>query len=321
MLPVVEPSNVLLCGIRRGFRQIARDRTWGATLLLLTALMLLMQLLVVFLLGIEGMNRTLTSRAALTIEVLPSAQQQDIQELNAALRGEAYVSDVAFATREQALEREKKRDPELVQFLEEFKIDNPFPDTFSITLTSLDYYTAFQAFVEQDRWKSVVNPSFLSSATDQERQMQTLLQVTGTVRMLVSVFVVIAFIVLCFVVLEWVTRSLARRARELLLEKMLGAPPLGILLPLVTEMASLLLLSLFLGTAIIALLVVMLPTLLPALALEDVFVELQGQVVLLLKTVVPWILPIEFLMMPVLALGGALLGERASFGRGRFLSL
>lgn len=302
-------------GLRRGVQQITRERGWAATLLLLAGIMTLTQLFLVFLLGVNGTGRLLTARAGIQLEVLPTARESDIQELYADLRAQPMVRDVAFVTGQEAYERQKARDPDLIAFLEEYKLDNPFPDTFSVTLRSLDDYEEFAALVQNDSWRSVVNPSFLSSATSSEREVRSLLQVTEGLRTLSVVLIVVSVIVLFFVVFEWVSRNAARREQELLLEHLLGAPALAVLLPFASEMAILLIAGTLIGTAVVAAFLTLLPVFMPAFALEAPFRMLQAELLPLLLAVFPLLLLAEIVAMPLLALAGTALGVRRRMPR------
>ncbi len=315
MRQATDTQNAVRRGIRRGCRQIVRDRGWGTTLLLLTMLLLLMQIFSVLLLGLEGGNRLLTGRAALHLEIRPDASESDMQELYAALRQQPSVRSVTFVTRAEALRREQLRDPELIAFLEEYDLDNPFPDTLSVLLVSLDAYDDFHSFIRQDRWQDVINPAYLSSVTGQERSVRTLLQVTGAVRMLVTLFIGAGFVLLCFVIIEWVMRSMTRRRREIELEHALGAPPLSIIIPPVTEMSALLLLSGVLSMLITGALLASVPLLVPAMASEEPFTAFTAEAVPLLWQVLPLLFAAELLLLPLLAFAGTVLGVRATFGR------
>lgn len=302
-------------GIRRGCRQIIRDRGWATTLVLLTTLLLLMQIFIVLLLGLEGGNRLLTGRATLQLEIHPGAAQQNVQELYATLKQQSFVRGVEYITREKALENETQRDPALAAFLQEYDLDNPFPDTLSVLLISLESYDAFNTFIRQERWQNVTETTELSSVTGQERTIRTLLQVAGAVRTLVILFIGTGFLLLCFVIFEWVMRSMARRRREIELEQTLGAPPLSILIPLVTEMSAFLLLSAILSMLLTGILLTGVPMLLPAVVLEETFTAFLTEVRPLFLHMLPLLFLVELILLPLLAFGGTALGARATFGR------
>jgi cell division protein FtsX len=298
-------------GLRRSIRQLSRDSSWGTTLLLLTALMVLVQLFLMFLLGVHGVGRMLTERAGIQLEVQETASEQDIQELYAALRANAAVQSVAYVPKDQAYARQRARDPELINFLEQYKLDNPFPDTFSVTLKSLDSYDIFLREVQQARWSSVVSSTFLSSVTSREQEIRTLLQVTNGLRTLSIFFAVIAFVLLFCVIVEWVSQAAVNRGHELLLEHMLGAPPLAVLLPFAAQVTFLLIGGAIIGTVVVFALFSALPLLMPALALELPFQQLLTEMRPLIASVFPLIILIEIIAMPLLALVGTVLGVRA----------
>ena len=293
-------------GLFRGILLLRREKTWGSTLTLLT--LVLMQMLVVFSLGVQGVNQLLSSQTSVRLEAIAGARAADVQDFFAAVYANKDVSNVQFITKEQAYNEERKRDPDLVAFLDQYKLDNPFPDTFVVTLASLDLYDDFRQFVEQDRWKAIINPSFLSSVTGQEQEVRTLISVTQAIRSVSFVFIGVALAILLFVVLELVGRTVRAHNRELFLETMLGAPSLSILLPFIGEMTILLLSATVLATAIVIGALFLLPLLMPALAAEAPFHIFAGVMQSMLLTMFPWIVLGELLLMPVIAYIGAFLG-------------
>ncbi len=299
-------------GIRRGFKRglllLQRERTWGTTLTLLSVVLVLVQLLMVMLLSVYGVNRLLSSQAALRLEAIASAPDQDIQTFFASVHANPDVESVSFVTKEQAYDEQRRRDPELAAFLDQYDLENPFPDTFVVTLKSLDAYDSFRQFIEQDQWQSVINPSFLSNVNTQERQIRDLLSITDAIRSVTYVFLFVAFAVLLFVVLELVTRTVRLHHDELFLENTLGASPVGVLLPFIAEMTILLLAATVIATAIVGALIALLPLLMPALSVETPFRAFSGEMRPMLLTVFPWIFILELCLMPAIAYVGTFLG-------------
>ncbi len=295
-------------GLRRGLLLLRRERNWGTTLALLSAVLILMQLFMVMLLGVHGVNRLLSSQAGLRLEVLPTATDLQIQNFFAAVHAHPEVENVSFVTSEQAYNDQRKQDPELVTFLDQYKLENPFPDTFVVTLKSLDYYNSFRQFVEQGQWKSVINPTFLSTATAQERQVRELLSVTAAIRSVTFVFIFIAFAVLLFVVLELVSRTVRAHGDELFLENTLGASPMSVLLPFIAEITILLLAATLIATGIVAAIVSILPFIMPSLAMQTPFRTFSAEMQPLMLFTFPWIVILELCLMPAVAYVGTFLG-------------
>lgn len=276
--------------------------------MLLTSVLLLVQLLVVFLFGIQGVDALLSTQAGVRLETLPAASDQNIQAFIGALRQSAIVSNVDYVTKEQAYQNQKTSNPDLVAFLDQYKLENPFPDTLVVTLKSLGDYGQLQQFAQQDQWRNVVNPSSLSAVTTQEQQIRELLQVTQAMRTVSIIFVAVAFAVLLFVVLELISRSVRAHSSELFLETMLGASTLAVLLPFMAEMTVLLLMGLVIATLLLVAFLLGLPFFIPVLADQLPFQTFSAAMRPLLLWNMPWILLVEVCLLPVVAYIGAFLG-------------
>ncbi len=290
---------------------IRRDRTSGFTLAMLVCLMLLAQMLFTFLVGVRAVGHLLTDRSALQLEVLSTAREQDIQELYAALRIHPSVREVTFLSKEQVYERQKALHPEDVAFLEQYDFDNPFPDVFSVTLTSLESYNALAADLQTSRWKQVVDPSFLTAGADHEQEIRTLLQVTDGLTTLSIVFMVVMFLLLCAAVFEWVSRAAARRGHEPRLAHLLGASSFNVLLPFALEMTVLLLAAAVIAALLMGAILFLLPVFMPAFALEAPFRALQTEAVPLLYTALPIFLLVQIVVIPALSFAGTIVGVRS----------
>lgn len=289
-----------------------RDRGWGTTLAFLTCLMLLTQLLFLFLLSVRAVSHVLADSAAIQLEVLPAASEADIQQLNAALHAHPAVRSVEFLSKQEVYERQKALHPDDIAFLEEYDFKNPFPDIFSVTLISLDAYEQFALDIRSDRWKAVIDPSFLAAASDHEEEVRTLLQVTDGVHTLSILLMIVALLVLGCAVFEWVSRAADRREGELLLRHLMGGTPVQVLLPFTAEMTVLLVVAALAATLIVIGFVALVPLMLPALALESAFQTLQSALMPLLRVALPVFLLVEIICMPLLAYAGTAVTARKS---------
>lgn len=282
--------------LRRGLLAAWRGGRRSGTFLLLTGVLTLLQVLMVCVVGAQAVRGMLLSRSALYLEVLPDATDQDIQELYAAMRALPAVDDVEFVPSEKAYEIERQRTPDLVTFLEQYGVENPFPDSFSVTLDSLSDYDSFAAFVGDPQWSAVVDPSFLSSVTDQEETVRQLAGAASAVRALLAVLTAVGCVVLFFLLAEIVARKARRHEGELLLESLLGGRPSDALVPVVTELSVLALAGLLIGTAVAFLLLYVVSLAVPVLSglgnLADLLAAVSaslliaGPVILLTEAVV-----------------------------------
>ncbi|MEK7590894.1 MAG: permease-like cell division protein FtsX [Patescibacteria group bacterium] len=304
-------------GLRRGILNIVRDRGLGASLAAFVAAAALIQFLFLLFIGAESLERMLRAQTDLRLEILSGATNQEIQQFYGGIRELPYVDEAQYVTREQAYELERRRDPELVAFLEEYNLENPFPDTIAVTLRSLDDYDAFAAFIRQEQWKSVVDPTFLSQVTDQEQQVYEMLRFTEAGRSLVLFFLLLVAGVAFFLLIELVRRRALERREEILIERLVGASPLSSILPFAVEASALMSAALLLSVLLIVFLLLSLPALVPAFSVGGPFAALKNAVFSSLRVSGPVITLLEFLVIPVIGFTGAWIGlshERTTYG-------
>ncbi len=312
-------SAVLLLkrGVRRGLITLVREREYATTLGVLAGVAFLAQILVVSGAGVHGVSRLLESQLDLRLQIAENAADQKVQEMLVALRDAPMVKEVSYVTREQAYEREKARNPELTTFLEEFDIHNPFPDTIAVSLNSLSDFPAFETFVRQSAWETVVDPSFLTQTTGQEREVRQMLRLADAGQALAGAFLALITAVLLFVLIELVRRRAMMRREEILVERLFGAQEASVLVPFATEAAVLLFVALAVSAVLLGLLLLLLPIAVPALAPGGTLEPVRAETFALLGETMPGVLLLEFVLVPLLAFGGAFLALRPQMKSGR----
>jgi cell division transport system permease protein len=276
----------------------------------LTGILLLAQLFIVMTIGARGVESLIRSRMDIQLEIADNATDARIQALFAELQSLPQIEDVEYITREKAYELERARDPELIDALERFNLRNPFPETFRITLRSLNDYGTFSTFVNNARWNDVVNADFLSQATDQEQRIQELLRLTQAGRFLVLSFLGLTGIVLLLILMELVRRRSLMRSEEILIERLFGASDLSVLLPFATESAVLLLGALVFSACLIVAFLILVPFFSSAFHSDGILGSLSATIGPLLFTFLPVALLLQLICAPLLALLGAWLGMR-----------
>lgn len=170
---------------------------------------LLLHFLLASFLGAFALQRDLRAEASAHLQVLSQATDEDIQTFYAALRTHPAVAQAEFVSREEVFERERESNPDLIAFLEQYDLENPFPDSFVVLLTSEDRYGELAAFLQDERWQTVIDPSFVSSLSKEEGQSHSFLSLTrGAIAFL-------AFLsLLCLLGIALAVASHARQAKE-----------------------------------------------------------------------------------------------------------
>ncbi|TSC97748.1 MAG: hypothetical protein Greene101449_1099 [Candidatus Peregrinibacteria bacterium Greene1014_49] len=306
----LEPGWQMLLqrGIRRGCMTLRREHDWAGSFGALTGIFILLQLLGLGLACAAAGEQLLKERTELQLELKIGTTDREVSDLMMNLQELPYVAKANYITREQAYDRARKADPELIGFLEEYGLSNPFNDAVTVTLTSLEHYRTLLHVLEADDWQRMVDPSFLSDATAEQEYVEALLTLTRGIRSLVLFVLGIGGVTLLFVVVNLTrTRALAR-SEEVLVERIAGAQTATILLPFAAE-ASLLLAGATISSFVVTILLTALaPTLLPVLEQGGALGELWNAIRALLYSAIPIAFVLELLMIPLIAATGAWIG-------------
>jgi cell division protein FtsX len=250
----------------------------------------------------------LQDRTAVQLELQDGVSDAEISNLIIGLQNLPYISRAAFVTKEQAYDRARASDPELISFLEEYGLRNPFHDSVTITLSSLGQYRSLMQLLESGTWQDIVDPSFLSEANAEREYISSMLKLTEGMRSLVLFILCIgAATLLATVITLSKTRAIAR-SEEVLVERLAGAQTATILLPFITEASVLMSIAAVISLALATAIAACAPLLLPALASAGVLHELWIAVRELLWSFIPMALVVELLAIPFLATIGTWLG-------------
>lgn len=300
-------SHIVMRGAGYGARSAVRPEGLTTSIGSLFGVLLLVQLALLLVFGVHARLQLLKEQVDVRLEVLETATTTDISSLLSALEKQDYIDDVIYVTQAQAYEKVRQRDPELISFLEQYDISNPFPETIGIRLKQIEKYQQLVLFLQNEAFANTVDPNFLR-ATDQDDQLRTIEQATITARTFLFVVVGVLAIVLLFILIELVRRRVVLRREEILIQQLVGATPLTILIPFGFEILVLLLASLALSLLATTCALFVLPMFVPSLSTTGVFGPWVSEMRYLMAMWVPLVILIEVAAQPILALLGSFLG-------------
>lgn len=310
----MDPTTKLLIrrGIKRGILTLKRERGYVASLGVLAGVVLLFQMFLALGGGIATIAEALRTHTDLRLELRAGTEDRTAQEFLVALQARPEVEEATLVTREQAYERERTVRPDLVAFLERFQIENPFPDTVAVTLSSLDSYDSFVEFIREPAWQQVVDAQFLSQATGQEQELKAMLRLTQAGQILANLFLGLVCLILVAVLMELTRRRSLQRRDEVFVERMAGAPELSVVVPFATEATILLLASIVVSIFVISVVVLLFPGAVAVLSDPGIFGELTKNWIGKVFTIGPVFIVLEIVLAPALGLLGAYLGTRGN---------
>jgi cell division protein FtsX len=306
----IDPAwpTLLKRGIRRGVLSLLRERDYIGGLGAIVGVCLLIQMLIVGFASAVGAERLLRERTDIRLELRENVRDREISDFLATLHALPYVERAAYTTKEQAYELARSSDSELIGFLEEYGLANPFFDAVSVTLSSLQHYRAFIGFLEDPVWQRIVSPTFLSDANAEQEYAHGLLGLTEGIRAIVLFVLAIGCCTLLFIVVNLArSRSLAR-SEEVLVERLAGAQTATILLPFAAEASLLLIIGIIGSLSLVVFIVFLAPNVIPALGNGGILSELRTIVGVSLMRGLPTLALIELLIAPTIGIIGAWIG-------------
>ena len=188
-----------LQSFRFSVRDLARDTALTPWIALLTVSLLLLYVLIGSVIVLQREEMALSSQSTVRLAIADGASRQGVGEFFAILTRQSFAEDTAYITKQQAMERARIRDPELVQFLEENNLGNPFVETIAVTITSAIAYEALSAFLKEPQWSTVLDETTIPSITAQQEALwSALLQTQRNV---------LASLLLCLVAITLIALS------------------------------------------------------------------------------------------------------------------
>ncbi len=303
-------------GVHRGLRTLAREGRIFSSLLTVAALLLLLGLLLLTFLGIQMGSDVLRSNSTLRLEIQRTASTEQTQDLYRALEDVPGVTQTELTTKDQAYQAVRERDPSVVSFIDAFGLQNPFPDTITVTLSSVDVYADLLTFLQQPRWQGIVAPEFLDRAASQEEQLTEVLRVTETGSQATTVILTVTAATLLLALISLLHRRILQRNADTQTQLLLGAGPSDLFVPLWTETTILLLGGLLLAATALAGLSFALPSLLPSAGQSAFMLSVSESLLPALLNLGPIALGIAVGITPVVAAFATLLGltSQSKFG-------
>lgn len=295
-------------GVHRGLRTLAREGRIFSSLLTVAALLLLLGLLLLTFLGIEMSSDVLRSNSTLRLEIERTASAEQTQDLYRALQDQPGIMKTELITKDQAYQAVRQRDPSVVSFIDAFGLQNPFPDTITVTLSSVDVYAGLLRFLQEPRWQGIVAPEFLARAASQEEQLTEVLRVTETGSQATFVILSVTAATLLLALISLLHRRILQRSADTQTQLLLGAGPGDLFVPLWTETTILLLGGLLLAAGALAGLSFALPSLLPSAGQSTFVQSVSTSLWPVLLDLGPIVLGIAIATTPVVAAFATLFG-------------
>ena len=172
-----------------------------------------------------GTANEVRDRVLVDVYVSNSASDDEVAELEQELAATPDVERVEFISKEEALERERERNPEAYELLGR----NPLPDLFRLYPDDPDQVTAIA-----DRLSSE-NLAAVDDVRNREDETEKILEATGFVKALTAMLAGLLVLASVALVANTIRLSIFARRREVEVMKLVGATNWFIRWPFVIE--------------------------------------------------------------------------------------
>jgi cell division transport system permease protein len=212
--------------LREAIRALQRNAapSLAATVtVLLTALVL--GIFIPIVQATTGTANEVRGRVLVDVYVANEAKDSQVSQLEEELAATPNVKTVEFISKEEALEKEKKRNPEAFQLLGR----NPLPDSFRIYPDDPDEVGAIVTHLEAQ------NLAAIDEVRDREDDTDKILKATGFVKALTAMLAALLVLASIALVANTIRLSIFARRREVEVMKLVGATNWFIRWPFVIE--------------------------------------------------------------------------------------
>jgi cell division transport system permease protein len=180
-----------------------------------------------------GTANEVRDRVVVDVYVAPEATPQERDQLRGTLEATPNVKGVEFISKEQALEKEKKRDPDAYQLLGR----NPLPDSYRLTPHDPDGVVGIvDRLAPRDR-QGVRHAKFaaIDEVRNREEDTEKILSATGLVKLLTASLAALLVLASVALVANTIRLSIFARRREVEVMRLVGASNWFIRWPFVIE--------------------------------------------------------------------------------------
>ena len=207
----------------RALRRNAAPSLAATVTVLLTALVL--GIFIPIVQATTGTANEVRGRVLVDVYVANDATDSEVSQLEDELGATPNVESVEFISKEQALEKERERNPEAYDLLG----TNPLPDLFRLHPDDPDNVTAIA-----DRLKSE-NLAAVDEVRNREDETDKILEATGFVKALTAMLAALLVLASVALVANTIRLSIFARRREVEVMKLVGATNWFIRWPFVIE--------------------------------------------------------------------------------------
>lgn len=164
-----------------------------------------------------------------------NADEFQITSLRNDLERLPEVKKIIYTSKEEALDKFQETNPEVYTFLRQYKLNNPLPSSIGIVANHIEDNLTILTFLKQELYKNTINQEQIKNNFEAKKRTQTLISITQFIYQSGQYLVGLFLIVVILITLNTINMLINRRAKEILIMRLVGAKYHFIRLPFILE--------------------------------------------------------------------------------------
>ena len=179
--------------------------------------------------------KQVSQKIDIIVWIKDSTSSFEIEAIKNDLQNLPETKEVVYTSKEKALTTFQVDNPEVYTFIKQYRLDNPLPASLGIVARNIEDNLKILDFIKQERYQEIINTDEIKNNTEERERTEKVISITRFIYQSGQYLVGLFFLVFVFITLNTVNMIINRRAREILIMRLVGAKYAFIRFPFILE--------------------------------------------------------------------------------------
>ncbi len=179
--------------------------------------------------------KQVSQKIDIVVWIKDNANEFEIEAMKNDLNNLPETKEVVYTSKEEALANFQKDNPEVYTFIKQYRLNNPLPSSLGIVARNIEDNFLILDFLKKERYKDIINTDEIKNNVEERQRTEKVVSITRFIYQSGQYLVGLFFLVFVFITLNTVNMIINRRAREILIMRLVGAKYSFIRLPFILE--------------------------------------------------------------------------------------
>src|SRR5690606_37925646 len=210
--------------LQNAHQGLARNKLLTTATILIIALMLFVFNLILALnFATESVLDEVGKKIDISVELDEKAENYTIQTFITQLKKQPQVKDVIYLPKEEALQSFGGKYPNVITFLDHYKLENPLPNVLRIESRGVEFNNQIIQYLEDPSFSPIINQEKLVTNLEQKDRNEKIVNITRFVKR-ISLWLSLVFaLVGLLIVFNSININIHHHKQEIQIMKLVGA--------------------------------------------------------------------------------------------------